>query len=165
MPDSKNLISHSNKRNTKIMPKLTNVLLQIALLASGSIGLSAASIFTPLSTQPAQAQTACQCVGFVQRYFGIYIPVWAAKDAVGALPRMGYRQVGVRNGAIAVFQPSHGSVDRTYGHIGVVVGSSNGYVTIRSANQWSNRLFSQAGCSNVSDVSFRINNGVTFWGK
>jgi CHAP domain len=144
---------------------VTRQIFAIALIASGSIGLSAASIFTPLSTQPAQAQTACQCVGFVQRYFGIYIPVWAAKDAVGALPRMGYRQVGVRNGAIAVFQPSHGSVDRTYGHIGVVVGSSNGYVTIRSANQWSNRLFSQAGCSNVSDVSFRINNGVTFWGK
>jgi CHAP domain len=129
------------------------------------VGLSIAQIAIMSSISPAQAQRACQCVGFVQNYFSIYIPVWAAKDAVGALPRMGYRQVGVRNGAIAVFQPSHGSVDKTYGHIGVVVGSSNGYVTIRSANQWSNRLFSQAGCSNVSDVSFRINNGVTFWAK
>jgi CHAP domain len=89
-------------------------------LIAGALSFSAASTF--LIIQPANAQTFCQCVGFVQRARGIYIPVWAAKDAVKALPNMGYRQVGAQNGAIAVFQPSHGSVDRTYGHIGIVVG-------------------------------------------
>jgi hypothetical protein len=160
LTESKKPFQLYQRKSMSYKSSFANKVFAIALIASGSLGLTQA-----ISTQPAQAQTACQCVGFVQRYFGIYIPVWAAKDAVGALPRMGYRQVGVRNGAIAVFQPSHGSVDKTYGHIGVVVGSSNGYVTTRSANQWSNRLFSQAGCSNVSDVSFRINNGVTFWTK
>jgi hypothetical protein len=125
----------------------------------------AITITTTTLSFSAQAQTFCQCQGFVQRYYGIYIPTMSAKDAVNVLPRMRYHRVGAQNGAIAVFQPSHGSVNTTHGHIGIVVGSSNGYVTIRSANQWSNRQFSQAGCSNVSDVNFRINNSVTFWAK
>jgi hypothetical protein len=136
-------------------------LAQVALV----IALSTPALTTEISIQPAQAQSFCQCVKFTQNAKGIYIPIWSAKDAVSALSRMGYRQVGVKNGAIAVFQPSHGGVDRTHGHIGIVVGAGNGYVTIRSANQWSNRQFSQAGCSNVSDVNFRINNGVTFLDK
>jgi hypothetical protein len=139
------------------LKKLAQTAVATALIASG--------LTTAIAIQPAQAQSSCQCVGYVQKAKGIYIPIWSAKDAVSALTRMGYRQVGVKNGAIAVFQPSHGGVDRTHGHIGIVVGAGNGYVTIRSANQWSNRQFSQAGCSNVSDVNFRINNGVTFLDK
>jgi hypothetical protein len=124
------------------------------------------SATTMIGTQAAKAQVYCQCVGYVQRVIGRHIPVWSAKDAVSALPRMGYRQVGgAQNGTIAVFQPFHGGVDRTHGHVGIVVGGGNGFVTIRSANQWSNRQFLQAGCSNVSDVNFRINNGVTFWAR
>lgn len=144
---------------------VTRQIVAIALFAFGTIGLSVTSLFVPITSQPAQAQSFCQCVGYVQNAKGIYIPVWAAKDAVSALPRMGYRQVGAQNGAIAVFQPSHGSVNKTYGHIGIAVGAANGSVTIRSANQWSNRQFAQAGCNNVSDVNFPINNGVTFWAK
>jgi hypothetical protein len=141
-----------------MLKKLAQVAIATSLITSG--------LTTTIASQPAQAQSACQCVGYVQKAKGIYIPVWSAKDAISALPRMGFRQVGVQNGAIAVFQPSHSNaINQTHGHIGIIVGSGNGFVTIRSANQWSNRVFSQAGCNNVSDVNFRINNGVTFWNK
>ena len=137
----------------------------VVLCAANSI--ATATIGLTMYAQPSQAQAPsfCQCVGYVQRAIGAHIPVMSAKDAIGALPRMRYRQVGAQNGAIAVFQPSHGSVDRTHGHIGIVVGSGNGSVTIRSTNQQSNRQFPQLGCSNVSDVNFRINNSVSFWAR
>ena len=115
--------------------------------------------------QPAKADQFCQCVGYVQNKIGKHIPVWAAKDAISQLPRMGYRQVGLQNGAVVVFQTNHGSVNTTYGHIGIVVGSSNGFVRVRSANQWSNSQFRDAGCTNVSDVNFRINSAVSFWAR
>jgi hypothetical protein len=130
------------------------------------IALLLAVLAVVLTTQPpAQAQAFCQCMGYVQRSIGRHIPVWSAKDSGPPLARMGYRQVGAQNGAIAVFQPSHGGVDRTHGHIGIVVGTGNGSVTIRSANQWSRNQFAALGCGNVSDVAFRVNNGVTFWAR
>jgi hypothetical protein len=149
---------------SSIMKNAISCTLRSAGISAVLIALAAATATTTISTQAARAQVYCQCVGFVQKFTG-YLPIWSAKDAGPALARKGYRQVGAQNGAIAVFQPWHGGVDRTHGHIGIVVSSGNGFVTIRSANQWSNRQFSQAGCSNVSDVNFRVNGGVTFWAR
>lgn len=69
-------------------------------------------------------------------------------------------------GVVIVFQPATGhGVDTVYGHVGVVqsvqpvtskTGAVTGWlVTVREANQ-GGKTFTDAGCSNVSDIVFNI---------
>lgn len=114
-----------------------------------------------------QANSFCQCVGYVKNALGIRQAMGNAKDMIFSLPKQGFRRVNdPRKGDVVVMNNSFPGADRTYGHVGFVESINKGQLTLRGSNQ-GGRQFAEAGCNNVSVISFRTNvNGrgdVSFW--
>jgi len=104
----------------------------------------------------AQAASDCSCVGYVKAYLGI-----PSNEAVGNASNMwiwlenhGFQRLsGPQLGSIAVMQPTFPGADRTYGHVGIVAGISNGKITLRQNYNGTGKV-SEFGCANVGNVAW-----------
>jgi surface antigen len=103
--------------------------------------------------QSVKAASACSCVGYVKAYLGIPSSeaVGNGKDMWKWLEAHGFQKLsGPQLGAVAVMQTTFPGADKTYGHVGIVVGINNGKITLRQNASGS----SEFGCSNVGNVSW-----------
>jgi surface antigen len=140
-------------------------LMTIAVAGSGML----------VTTSPASAHgraPVCWCVDYVKHSYGISGPTGHAKDMGSSLvTTYGFRKLTTPvAGAIVVFQPSYvnvdrngnviGRVDRTYGHVGRILGVSDGgswKLTVRSANYGGTN--NVLDCTNVNDKPFFARKG------
>ncbi|MFF3671072.1 CHAP domain-containing protein [Microtetraspora malaysiensis] len=110
----------------------------------------------------AAAVVDCQCVAFVQRYYGLTGQMRNATDMGGVLKQNGFKYVGhgmaPRKGDVAVWKDTYYP---RFGHIAIVESvtwdSPGWIVKFRGANQGGS-LFTQKNCRNVS---IRANMGYT----
>lgn len=113
----------------------------------------------------------CQCTQYVRNRFNLSAIQGDAEDwnNNGYLSSNGYHLTTPRAGVIVVMEDDFPGADTVYGHVGVLETiNSSGKINLRGANQ-TGTTFSEAGCSNVSVVSFGTsvfnNSNISFWTK
>jgi len=123
----------------------------------------------------AQSVKYCQCTEYAANRFGLTRDFPNAKDwNDGYLQKNGFRQIGLKKGAIVVMEKSFPGADTTYGHVGVVENiryvGVNTYIDVRGANQYVGSSYvTESGCNNVRVTSFAAavngRSDVSFWEK
>jgi|GEM_PF-6165604 len=138
------------------MKKTTGLLLVLGVLGAGlATGSRAGAVKAKV----------CQCVEYTRSATGIKIygngNDW---DNNAKSYRYKLSSTPVTNGAINFEAKAYGA-HSLYGHVGKVKSyksSSNGkdwIITVRHANWPSNSMFTELGCSNVSEKTFTIRKG------
>lgn len=141
---------------------------------AGTVIVSAISfiqVFTLGNIAPVRAADYCQCVEYIKRIYNIPsdVRVNDAKDMIYSLPKLGFSQVDVQVGAVAIMQPSFPGSDRAVGHVARVIQvrrvGGRTYITLRGANQGGSGL--DANCSNVNNWRVRTpidgHSDISFW--
>jgi surface antigen len=116
------------------------------------------AVCTAPNSEAAKA-TPCQCVAYTRSATGIMI-YGNGNQWDNNAKAYGYRlsSVPVIGGAINFEAGAYGA-DKNYGHVGKVTGykdgGSNWIIQVQHAN-WPGSMFTDQGCSNVSDKTFTI---------
>lgn len=117
-------------------------------------------------TKSASASVFCQCVTYMKNVLRISGSTGNAHEWDSYLSRNGWVESRPVPNSVVVMERNYGA-DPQYGHVGFLRGvDASGRPLVRGSNQAGNR-FADAGCNNVSDVTFRnsvVNNGaISFW--